>query len=78
MKTGLTIQLVKEYTKQDKLDEKPGEPVSLEDRFEFLLDILSEKEVQIDELEAELKEFKKTWMNHRHGFGGVYTSKAER
>ncbi len=69
----LTIQNVKDDILED------GKPVSLEDRFMFLLDVLSEKEQQIDELEAELKEFKKSWTNHRHSCGeGLYTGKAER
>ena len=78
MKTELTIQLAKE-TRQNEFDENPGKPIPLKDRFEFLLDVLSEKEQQVDELEAELKEFKKTWMNHRHSVGeGLYSGKAER
>ncbi len=75
-----TIEAVKNAKHyDDKLEKETNEPATLKDKFEYLLDVLQVKEVQLDKVEAELAEFRKTWMNHRHRVFGVgYSGKAER
>lgn len=80
MKYGLRIENVKQAKHyEDETEAETGEPANLEEKFEFLLDVLTEKETQLDDLEEKVEDFVKRWLNHRHGIGqGVYSGKGER
>lgn len=76
-----TIRAVKDIKHyDDKTERETDKPASLEEKFEYLLDVLEMgMEAQLADLEEDFAEFKKSWGNHRHGVGnGLYSSKAER
>lgn len=73
------IDFVRDLKKVDEETEmETDEPATLEDKFEYLLDILREKEQEIDSLMENLSNFEKTWHNHRHSVDTLYSGKAER
>ncbi len=72
-----SVRTAKHYDDEKEIETK--EPASLEEKFDYLLDILTSKERQLDDLEDRVDEFTKRWMNHRHSIGqGVYSGKGER
>lgn len=77
---GLEIEDVKRAKHYDeKLETETKEPASWEEKLEFLLDVLTEKETQLNELEVKVDEFVHRWLDHRHSIGqGVYSGKGER
>lgn len=72
-----SVKAMKHY--DDEKEMETDEPPSLEERVEYLLDVLEAKEREFIWLKNEVETFTKRWLNHRHGVGqGVYSGKGER
>ncbi len=72
-----SVATLKHY--DDEKETETKEPATLEEKFEYLLDVLTAKERQLNDLEERVEEFMKRWLNHRHSIGqGVYSGKGER